>query len=154
MSDSAASEPEPTVIDADEYRKAVENPDPAWVETVKQADEYLERVESAPYSRDRLVATIRGALEDHATPAGDPACTFCCGALAALNELAALVPDPPAAASRDYDAAWVTCPECSTYWRDNGWAIFHASASVGIERGLTTNQAARLYMEERHAAHA
>lgn len=42
---------------------------------------------SAAPARDRLVKTIRRALEDHATPAADPACTFCCGALAALDEL-------------------------------------------------------------------
>jgi hypothetical protein len=49
---------------------------------------------------------------------------------------------------------WADCPMCAAYYDANRSAVIHAAASVGIERGLTTNQALALYMKERHARHA
>jgi hypothetical protein len=51
-------------------------------------------------------------------------------------------------------AAWRGCDDCQTYWRDNANAVIFAAASVGIERGLTTNAAIDFYFRERHAEHA
>lgn len=49
--------------------------------------------------------------------------------------------------------AWADCSECSAYWSANASAVIHAAASVGIERGLTTNQSIDAYFRERHKAH-
>lgn len=45
---------------------------------------------------------------------------------------------------------WSDCPECADYFKENAPSIIHAAASVGIEHGLTTNQALAVYMRQKH----
>jgi len=45
---------------------------------------------------------------------------------------------------------WSDCPECAAYFEANGDALVFAAASVGIERGLTSNQALASYFADFH----
>ena len=49
---------------------------------------------------------------------------------------------------------WSDCAECAAFYDANRSAVIHAAASVGIERGLTTNQALAVYMSEKHKIHS
>jgi len=61
-------------------------------------------------------------------------------------------PDQPAATTPQ--RRWCDCPTCQAWFAENHDAAIHAAASVGVERGLTTNQALAAYMRDRHAEHA
>ena len=45
---------------------------------------------------------------------------------------------------------WSDCPECRDFYDENRDGVLHAAASVGIEHGLTTNQALAIYMRQKH----
>jgi hypothetical protein len=49
---------------------------------------------------------------------------------------------------------WSDCPECRDFYTENYDAVVFASASIGIEHGLTTNRALAIYMAARHTDHA
>ena len=42
------------------------------------------------------------------------------------------------------------CEKCNAYLLSLGWAAMHAFASVGIERGKSTAQMAREYLQAYH----
>lgn len=45
---------------------------------------------------------------------------------------------------------WSDCHACRDYYDENREALIFATASVGIEHGLTSNQALSLYMRQHH----
>ena len=49
---------------------------------------------------------------------------------------------------------WWECEDCAAHFKANRDGVIHAAASVGIERGLTSNQALDAYYKERHEQHA
>lgn len=46
------------------------------------------------------------------------------------------------------------CVTCRGYFEDNGSALMHASASVGIETGRSWREELALYMHAFHGRHA